>query len=165
MSTNTETANDPLLWEPFATPALSSFDVASLRLLMGDKRDEIRSRVDELKRMVREAQAARGCFCVGVEPQTYEAAVELWTPPHMARDDGRGICVDACIAREVQDLWREGITTTGSCCGHGAHPAFIGVIDADIPRMKAMGYEVAPNPCRPGDEDSFWPKSISCPST
>ena len=27
--------------------------------------------------------------------------------------------------------------------------------------LEKLGYEVQPNPCRPGDEDSFWPKSIT----
>lgn len=85
--------------------------------------------------------------------------VELAPPPFLARSDGRGICVDACLALEVSRLWADGIRTTGSCCGHGAQQGYIGVIDADIPRMKALGYAVHANPCRPGDEDSFVPKS------
>lgn len=86
--------------------------------------------------------------------------VELFAPPQLAREDGRGICVDACLALEVSRLWAEGITTTGCCCGHAVQQGYIGVVDADIPRMKAMGYLVHHNPCRPGDEDSFVPKSL-----
>ena len=29
------------------------------------------------------------------------------------------ICLDACIAVAVQELWRRGVVTIGSCCGHG----------------------------------------------
>lgn len=101
------------------------------------------------------------CRCKGVEIQSYAAAVELVPPPHMPRSDGRGWCVDACLALEVSNLWRAGITTTGCCCGHNTHPAYIGVIDADISAMKAMGYVVAPNPMRPGAEDSFVPKETT----
>lgn len=28
------------------------------------------------------------------------------------------VCVDSCIAHEVEELWRCGIETSGSCCGH-----------------------------------------------
>lgn len=100
------------------------------------------------------------CRCVGVEIQEYQGAVTLARPPHMADPDRPGICVDGCLAVEITALWREGITTTGCCCGHGRGLPFIGVAPDDIPRMKALGYGVQPNPCRPGDEDSFWPKSI-----
>ncbi|MEZ2446078.1 hypothetical protein AB6805_30390 [Chitinophaga sp. RCC_12] len=68
-----------------------------------------------------------------------------------------GYCLDQCIAEEVMLLWQLGITTTGCCCGHGSAPPFIGVADEDIPRMKAMGYQVRFNPSRPGDEDGFTP--------
>lgn len=85
--------------------------------------------------------------------------VELFAPQQLARADGRGICVDACLALEVSHLWAAGVTTTGCCCGHGEQEGYIGVIDADIPRMKSFGYLVHQNPCRPGDQDSFIPKS------
>lgn len=74
--------------------------------------------------------------------------------------DPKSICLDVCIAEEVQDLWELGFTTTGCCCGHNKLEPFIGVIDQDIPRMKAMGYEVKYNPSRPEAEDSFIPTSI-----
>jgi hypothetical protein len=74
--------------------------------------------------------------------------------------DPNSICLDACIAVEVQDLWHLGITTTGCCCGHNKLQGYIGVIVDDIPKMKAMGYEVHFNPSRPGNEDSFIPTSI-----
>ena len=32
------------------------------------------------------------------------------------------------------------------------------MIESDIPKMKALGYEVRFNECRPGDEDMFAPK-------
>lgn len=97
------------------------------------------------------------CRCQGVEIGSYDAQVELATPPHMARDDGRGICIDSCLALEVTKLWSYGITTTGCCCGHGKAPPYIGVIESDIIRMKALGYVIAPNALRPGAEDSFTP--------
>ena len=74
----------------------------------------------------------------------------------MPKDNG--YCLDRCIAEEVMRLWMKGITTTGCCCGHNTTAPFIGVIDSDIEKMKLLGYEVAPNESRPGDEDSFYPK-------
>ena len=36
-----------------------------------------------------------------------------------------------------------------------------GMIDfEDIPKMKALGYKVQFNSCRPNDEDSFIPKTV-----
>lgn len=48
------------------------------------------------------------------------------TPPMILRpgnyfnyvDKEKTICVDACIANEVINLWLAGIETRGSCCGH-----------------------------------------------
>lgn len=102
-------------------------------------------------------------LCGECEIGSYDGQVELVPPDHMRREDERGICVDVCLALEVSQLWREGITTTGCCCGHGksgnAGLAYIGVVPDDIPRMKALGYDVVHNSCRPGDEDSFAPKA------
>lgn len=98
------------------------------------------------------------CGCVGIEVGSYANQVLLPAPSHMSKANGYSI--DACLAEEVQDLWRQGIRTTGCCCGHNKLPPFIGVDFDDVDRMKALGYEVAFNPCRPGDEDSFVPKSV-----
>ncbi|MDQ0996935.1 hypothetical protein QFZ34_002117 [Phyllobacterium ifriqiyense] len=105
-------------------------------------------------------EKADGHICGYPECGEYTGQVELVPPPHLARKDGRGICIDVCLALEITELWnKHSITTTGCCCGHGRLPGFIGVIDSDIPRMKALGYKVQHNPCRPGDEDSFDPKT------
>lgn len=101
------------------------------------------------------------CDCQGVEIGSCDNQVELPRPPHMPASEGAAstICVDACLAEEIQALWQQGITTTGCCCGHNRLPGFIGVTDDDIPRMLALGYRVAHNKMRPGDDDSFYPKS------
>ena len=104
-----------------------------------------------------------GCQCIGVEVGSYENQVELAPPLVLRRNTPEGepartVCVDRCLADEIQGLWALGIRTTGCCCGHGgAAPAFIGVIPADIGRMKALGYVVLPNTSRPEAEDSFTP--------
>lgn len=106
-------------------------------------------------------QSPGPCRCVRVDIQAYQGQVQLARPTHMPDATRPTICVDGCLAVEITALWREGIVTTGCCCGHGKGRPFIGVAFADIPRMKAWGYQVQDNPCRPGDEDSFWPKTIT----
>jgi hypothetical protein len=70
------------------------------------------------------------------------------------------VAVDKCLLPEVLKLWEMGIKTTGCCCGHGRDGmSFIGVRPEYIDRMKSLGYEVRFNECRPGDEDSFIPKT------
>lgn len=107
------------------------------------------------------------CNCKNVLIGSYDNQVQINDLPYhmtsyLSRRNGSkdSICLDVCIAEEVQDLWALGITTTGCCCGHNITPGFIGVIDDDIPKMKEMGYEVMFNSSRPGDEDSFIATSI-----
>lgn len=108
-----------------------------------------------------------GCFCVNVEVGSYDHQVEITAlPAHMVEYKKKqggaiSICLDLCIEKEVSELWYAGITTTGCCCGHKKIDPYIGVIDEDIPRMKELGYKVAPNNLHPGREDSFFPKSIT----
>lgn len=104
-----------------------------------------------------------GCKCVGVEVGSYDNQVVL-TPPLLLRrntpegEPAKTVCVDACLVEEVAALWRLGIRTTGCCCGHGGQaPAYIGVVEADIGRMEALGYVVLENRSRPGAQDSFSP--------
>lgn len=97
------------------------------------------------------------CNCIDVEIGSYENQIWVHAPGHMPKQNG--YCLDRCIAEEVMQLWMRGITTTGCCCGHNKQCGFIGVIDVDIVNMKNMGYLVSPNICRPGDQDSFYPKS------
>jgi len=109
------------------------------------------------------------CSCdpATVRPQEYQRAVPILVPnfielrkndPEQTRREI--VCIDACLVSEIWELWRQGIRTTGSCCGHNQGPAYIGVVDEDIPKMKALGYKVAPNPCDARREDSFVPKSL-----
>lgn len=50
------------------------------------------------------------------------------------------IPVDACLADEIEYLWRKGIRTAGCCCGHGVWLGFIEVFKEDILKMEQMGY-------------------------
>lgn len=108
------------------------------------------------------------CKCRDIDFGSYDAQTyikDLSPYPQMVEYRGDraqyGLCLDECVAEEVLELWKLGITTTGCCCGHNKISGYIGVIDADIPRMKELGYLVAPNQSRPGDEDSFYPKQCS----
>jgi hypothetical protein len=98
------------------------------------------------------------CSCVDIEIGSYQNQIVVHAPAHMPKSNG--YCLDRCIAEEIMELWIMGVTTTGCCCGHNKVEGYIGVIDEDIPKMKELGYKVAFNECRPGDEDSFVPKSI-----
>lgn len=40
-------------------------------------------------------------------------------PRFMTWEGYRAVCVDACIAEQIKVLWKHGIWTIGSCCGHG----------------------------------------------
>jgi len=79
----------------------------------------------------------------------YGCSVEL--PQHLeppGADYTRRVSVDACLAAEVLWLWRQGVVTIASCCGHGGdHLGDIIVDDADGGRMRELGYEGKANPC------------------
>lgn len=83
---------------------------------------------------------------------TYKCCVSLPMPEIIkkVRDDSplfcleqrESICVDKCIAAEIQSLWDRGIRTTGCCCGHGKPElSYIGVVEEDIEKMKELGYK------------------------
>ena len=106
--------------------------------------------------------------CNDVKFGTYECSYSIMLP-YLCKfpweDDSKlqskTVPIDKCLLPEILQLWEQGIKTTGCCCGHGnTNMAYIGVIFEDINRMKSMGYTVALNPCRPNDEDSFYPKTV-----
>lgn len=43
---------------------------------------------------------------------------QLFTMP----DGRKTVCIDACIVKEVLELWTGGFPTLNSCCGHGKLP-------------------------------------------
>lgn len=132
------------------------FQVCAIGSLLAEAWADARISLTALER---EKLSLDGHLCEHAEMGSYTGQVQLIAPPHMKRKDGKGICIDICLALEVSRLWMKGITTTGCCCGHGYQPPYIGVTDRDIPAMKEMGYSVAHNPHRPDSEDSFIPKT------
>ena len=103
------------------------------------------------------------CFDIGFG--TYDCAYNIMLPylvvdPTTGRREAKTVAIDKCLLPEILGLWERGIKTTGCCCGHGrGEMSFIGVREEFIPKMKELGYVVRFNPCRPGDEDSFVPKT------
>ncbi len=105
--------------------------------------------------------------CADIGFGTYECAYNIDLPYKVKFPWGGDSCltaktvaIDKCLLPEILTFWERGIKTTGCCCGHGrADMAFIGVKPEFIPRMKELGYCVYYNKCRPGDEDSFIPKT------
>ncbi len=89
-----------------------------------------------------------------------EPTISCMEKEYLRANNWEGISIDSCLVDEIKELWSKGIRTTGCCCGHNQIAPYIGVVDEDIPKMKEMGYKVAPNPCRPRSEDSFYPKSL-----
>lgn len=107
-------------------------------------------------------------YCDDIRIQSYECTYTIRLP-YLCKfpweDDScyseKYVDIDKCLLPEILELWKMGIKTTGCCCGHGKHEiAFIGVKDEHIDKMKELGYKVYFNSCRPGDEDSFIPKTI-----
>ena len=105
------------------------------------------------------------CDCIDVEIGSYDNQITVPLPWWMCSRDGHRlnefVCIDRCIYPEILELWKGGITTTGCCCGHNKQQGYIGVHWRDIDRMKQRGYKVQDNPMRPGDEDSFFPKTVT----
>lgn len=98
-------------------------------------------------------------LCGECEIGGYEGQVELVPPPFLSRADGRGICIDVCLALEISRLWAHGIKTNGCCCGHGRANPFISVAHGFEGSMRDLGYTVQSHPMRPGAGDHFWPKT------
>lgn len=112
------------------------------------------------------------CWCNTTKEKSdnYSRAVEVTTPDfieitmnYSRKIPKKKISIDACLVPEIFDLWRRGIRTTGCCCGHNfqSEYAYIGVVVKDIPKMKSLGYKVAPNESDLTREDSFYPKSFN----
>lgn len=58
------------------------------------------------------------CFCKDVEFGTYTNTVSMKAPfPLENREDG-WVGIDSCIASEIAWLWKNGVRTLNSCCGH-----------------------------------------------
>jgi hypothetical protein len=75
------------------------------------------------------------CSCENVEIGSYDNQVKMvnyW--------NGKIVCVDKCLGKEIQHLWDEGIQTAGCCCGHKKLEPMINVIRDDHNKMIKLGY-------------------------
>jgi len=104
--------------------------------------------------------------CNEISSGTYECSYSIYLPWKCKfdwEDEServlKCVAIDKCLLPEILSLWKQGIKTTGCCCGHGRLEPFIGVRDEYIDKMKELGYKVHFNKCRPNDEDSFVPKT------
>lgn len=75
------------------------------------------------------------------------------------------LVIDKCILGELQWLWKQGIRTCCSCCGHGlAYNAFITVEKKYEEKMIELGYKSPPDKpgaCENCDEGIMYvPKSV-----
>jgi len=93
--------------------------------------------LNEVERLDEELLRARAshCTCVGVQPGTYDNQVTVTSL------QGRPVGVDLCVLPDVVDLWRRGIHTIESCCGHGACAGYIAVEPRHDGQMLRLGYQ------------------------
>ena len=91
------------------------------------------------------------CKCKTIVPQSVECYAQMITveiPEHMDAYKQRRlkaglsskVSIDPCIYDEICFLWKNGIITYGSCCGHNIHESFVNVADENINKMIDMGY-------------------------
>lgn len=91
------------------------------------------------------------CKCKNIELGSRECYSQMKTvkiPSHMisykkARlKNGLSnfICIDPCIFNEIKHLWKLGIITYGSCCGHNKLESFVNVDKNNIQQMLNLGY-------------------------
>ena len=57
-----------------------------------------------------------------------------------------GWCCDTCLQHGLHELWKNGIVTVGSCCGHGGkYKPYIQVLSDDhVQKMHELGYVLLP---------------------
>lgn len=98
----------------------------------------------------------------------YKCKKSILTPPpkfikcNCSDDYKDAVRVDACLADEIEELWKHGIKTCGCCCGHGFSLGFIEVTDECIQMMEELGYVhyIYPDEFGGADrKDAFIPKS------
>lgn len=114
------------------------------------------------------------CSCMDIDFGSYSNQITLEVPKHvqtpaMKRGDKSPLVdIDVCLVSEIKKLWKQGIKTDESCCGHNKAPAYIAVCDQESQRkMRKMGYEDAlQNPHKQGyDKHIIGRKDIFSPKT
>ena len=91
------------------------------------------------------------CNCENITPQSKECYSQMITveiPEHMKEYRNNRvkaglsskISIDPCIYDEICELWKLGIITYGSCCGHNKQESFVNVDESNISKMLEMNY-------------------------
>lgn len=82
------------------------------------------------------------CNCrFASDPETGEPEAVLHQAKYFPDTQHPTVAVDACIADVIESLWRAGIRTTHSCCGHNGKygPASVGLdLPEDTPAAAAI---------------------------
>ena len=76
------------------------------------------------------------CKCKNIKMGSFENQSEVVNP-----FTGKKVSIDNCIIQEVSDLWKKGIKTIGSCCGHNKTVPTIVVPESENSKMQALGYK------------------------
>lgn len=90
------------------------------------------------------------CTCKDIEFGSYEATIPVWYD-----DLKRVVGLDVCIALEVISLWKQGIVTIESCCGHNKTIGYIAVDECCNNKMIDLGYVEIPE-----HANCFYPKKL-----
>ncbi len=77
-----------------------------------------------------------GCCEVG----THKCNIIVATPKFI-KDYKDKISIDKCIVEKIKDLWKQGIMTYGSCCGHFEKQGMVNVSEKDSRKMLKLGYK------------------------
>jgi hypothetical protein len=80
------------------------------------------------------------CTCENVAVGTYANQETLVLPRLSGRKRIAGI--DRCIIPLITSLWRMGIETIESCCGHGHVDGYVAVDYESIDKMRQVGFEL-----------------------
>lgn len=97
------------------------------------------------------------CACRDIAMGSY-ANQEVVTPPWSAADPEL-VGIDRCILDEIEGLWRIGVMTIESCCGHNVTPGYIAVRAEDVALMRALGYRRSSDPLVRDRPEIFLPTS------
>ena len=74
---------------------------------------------------------------------------------------GTRFTCDFCLEAELFDLWKHGVITVGSCCGHGQKQGFIQVmIGESVQKMHELGYIQISEDKRGNGKNCFLPKTF-----
>lgn len=81
------------------------------------------------------------CTCDNVDFGSYERTVTMIAPFELPHRNDKLVAIDICIARDLAELWKEGVKTTGSCCGHNKLPPTVTVEEISVQAMEVLGYQ------------------------